>query len=306
METLTLNQVSSSVLTARTTSTESIGFKTHSAYSTLIFLAVDLLAFVIAISIAKSLIHFVYGDVIISLETSLHILSSIAIAPVVIGFFGLYPGYGIGAVDELKKVTYSVFVAFSLILTLTFYFSFSSDITKIFISVSWLIAHVALPVSRVSTRHLLSQTEWWGLPVAIIGAGALGEKIIKKMKTDKNLGIRPVVAFDNDSDRWGYLDGLPVVGNLEVSGKISKKLNITSAILTLENENELHYLSTIKLIMKNFKRVIITSGEHYYGNVWPKVCNLSGIIGLVSQNKLLHPLSYIYLKEFSIFYFLLS
>ena len=85
----------------------------------------------------------------------------------------------------------------------------------------------------------------------IIGAGQAGEKVIKSLRKHEQIGLRPVVAVDDDIDRWGYIDNIPVIGGLEVVPDLAKKMTIDHAIIAMPSVPRTRQKQIIQKYSKN-------------------------------------------------------
>jgi Undecaprenyl-phosphate galactose phosphotransferase WbaP len=123
-------------------------------------------------------------------------------------FLGLYPGVSACPVDEIRRVflaNSSAFVFVSLIL--------ASHQEKM---ISWVIclfacifASVEGIMMRTAVRRIGSHFNWWGYPVVLFGGGALARQVLRKLKSQPQLGLRPVAVVANQPDER-KIEGVPV------------------------------------------------------------------------------------------------
>ncbi len=199
---------------------------------------------------------------------------------------GLYPGFGIDVIDELRSVTYSISVVYALLAGLTFLVK-DGEFSRFMFIMSWGASLFILPFGRSIIRKFLACKSWWGIPVIIIGAGKTGETIITSLKKHSYIGLRPVVAVDDDIDRWGYIDSIPVIGGLDVIPEISSKLRVDHAIIAMPKVDSKKQEQIIKKYSNYFTRVTVIPNLFGLSSLWVSTRDFGGILGLEVQQKLL-------------------
>lgn len=199
---------------------------------------------------------------------------------------GLYPGFGIDVIDELRSITYSTSVVYALLAGLTFFVK-DGEFSRLMFIMSWGLSLFILPVGRSIIRKFVACKSWWGIPVIIIGAGRTGETIITSLKKHSYIGLRPVVAIDDDIDRWGYIDAIPVVGGLEIIPEISSKLRVDHAIIAMPKVESKKQEQIIRKYSKYFSHVTVIPNLFGLSSLWVSTRDFGGILGLEVQQKLL-------------------
>lgn len=151
----------------------------------------------------------------------------------VYGVLGLYPGIGIGAATQLKRITQGTTIIVLGAVALTFLGQSGQDWSRqIFVS-TWLLALPAVPLAHESIRRAFCRTHWWGVPVVVLGAGATGAQVIGLLRAKPWLGLRPVAALDDDRSKHGSaLQDVPIVGALADAGNLRNR-GVSHAILAM-------------------------------------------------------------------------
>jgi len=91
---------------------------------------------------------------------------------------GLYPGYGLGAVEDLRRQTFALLAT----VTITLVFAFASPVVGDSLSRVLLFAWSAgllllAPMSRYAAKWAMMRAGLWGRPVAVLGAGEAGARV---------------------------------------------------------------------------------------------------------------------------------
>lgn len=209
------------------------------------------------------------------------------IVPLVFALRGLYPGYGKDVVYELRNITYSITIVFAILGMLSFLVKGNWEFSRLIFLFSWVISVITVPIGRSFIRHRCAKAEWWGVPVMIIGAGKPGEEVVKSLNEHKHLGLRPIVAVDDDSELWGYCNGVPVVGGLSTVPTLAKKLNIEHAIIVLPGSSRKYQREIIEKYSGCFEHTIVIPDIFGLSSIWVSSNEVGGIFGLEVQQKLL-------------------
>ena len=129
---------------------------------------------------------------------------------------GLYPGYGITAIQHLRKQVVGTFYVGFIILGISLFVSEFILLPVIFTVLATAIGMVISPVLKHLTKRGLSSLGLWGSPVVIIGANSTGKLVAEVMKSRPLVGLNPVAFFDHNPEQVGRsLAGVPVRGTLE-------------------------------------------------------------------------------------------
>ncbi len=211
----------------------------------------------------------------------------VALFPVAFYFSGLYPGYGLTVIDEIKSLTYSISFVFIVLASMTFMLKGEWEYSRTVFFLSWGAILLVLPISRRIMKGLLSDKELWGIPVMIIGAGEAGEKAIRSLKKQKFLGLMPVVAVDDDSDRWGYIDRVPVIGGLQIIPQLAKKLCVEHCMIALPEKDQEEQLKIINSYSGYFSNSTVISDDFGLSYLWVTTKDIGSVFGIELQQKLL-------------------
>ena len=69
---------------------------------------------------------------------------------------------------------------------------------------------------------------------AIVGAGDVGAGLVRELNARSGMGLRPVLFFDDQPDKWGSdLHGLPVVGPPETMGRWKQEFGLDKIIIAM-------------------------------------------------------------------------
>lgn len=222
--------------------------------------------------------------------------------PLAFYFRNLYPGFGVDVIEELRSLTFGSTIVFAVLAAMTFFIKDAWDYSRLAFFLSWACSLVMLPLGRAAVRKMFCEKSWWGIPVIVIGAGSAGEKVISSLQKHKQVGLRPVVAVDDDIDRWGYIHKIPVVGGLSIIPELAQKLKIDHAIVAMPKVPRERLQSIIRNYSKFFSSTTIIPDLFGLSSLWVSTRDLGGILGLEVQQKLLNTSSQFQKRLFDIFF----
>lgn len=109
---------------------------------------------------------------------------------------GLYPGAGLGPVEELRRVTITnsiIHIAWGFLSV-----SVGAEWAGVVLLPSWLISCITVLLFRRLTRKVGAKVRWWGVPVAICGDGKLADSISNMLGSRLDIGYRPILVITNE------------------------------------------------------------------------------------------------------------
>ena len=116
----------------------------------------------------------------------------------------------------------------------------------------WLFGAVYLGVARVmllSVRRQAVRNPALATPTLVIGAGAVGEHLVKRLASDPRYGLRPVGFLDSDPPPSSDLSSTPVAPLLGGTKDLADTITATEArhvILAFASEPDHRLLDTVK------------------------------------------------------------
>ncbi len=285
METLTLNQLSSLIRDQNKNGKSRTAYLQNKLLSSLILLLADLIMIFLSFTLA-GIIRDSFSGSEISFHYPWFMAIAIALVPMMYLSSGLYPGFGVNIVNELRMITFSTSLVFSIILFAGFMANEFMDYSRLIFMVSWVFTIVSVPVGRSFMRKIFGNRDWWGMPVMIIGAGEAGNKVLEALHLNKSTGLKPVVALDDNSDNWGYMDGVPVVGGLEILPIMTDKLNIKHGIIALPDESIERQREIISRYSPYFSDITIIPNIYKLSSLWLSAKDLGGMLGFEFKKNL--------------------
>ena len=196
---------------------------------------------------------------------------------------GLYPGFGLGAVETLRRLSYCTSFAFLVLAAATFVFKLPPDYSRLSFAITWGVSLVSVPGLRFLVLAVVSRWQWWGEPAVLVGSGQLVHWAIRSLQNALSLGYRPVGVLSPDFPWYSRaVEGVPLLGGLELAPHLAER----GVRVALAGEGQ-GGNPTLSWLRQHFPHVVMLR-EYSELPVEPvRVCNLGGVLGLEFTNNLL-------------------
>jgi FlaA1/EpsC-like NDP-sugar epimerase len=158
---------------------------------------------------------------------------SLALFLMVYAVFGLYSASGLGAVEELRRIVLGAALV-SLVLTAAAFLSKAGSVYSrgVLVSFGLLVALLA-PLHRAAVRRCFAGKSWWRTPALILSAGSTARLVVETLRSQSNLGLKPVACLDDNVDLPGDCAGIAIVGPLSLAPELYRTLHIRHAIIAM-------------------------------------------------------------------------
>jgi Undecaprenyl-phosphate galactose phosphotransferase WbaP len=204
--------------------------------------------------------------------------------PLVCAAAGLYPGFGLGPVETLKRLSVAVTIFFLMLVVVTFVLKFPNVYSRMTFGLSWLIALLALPLARSGLVIAAVRLGWWGEPVAIVGTDEkLVGRVVDELRRNPSRGYRPVVALRPDRGSWSCDEVRLPVYPLALAPALARR-GIGAAILI---HDDLTMGSVGTELRACFGQVIVSRGRGEMPVEHVEVRNLGTMLGISYSDQLL-------------------
>ncbi|HEV8148167.1 MAG TPA: undecaprenyl-phosphate galactose phosphotransferase WbaP [Bryobacteraceae bacterium] len=117
--------------------------------------------------------------------------------PLAYAGFGLYPGFGRGPVDELRRLSGSTSLVYAALAVSVFLLKDAAAYSRAAFLMAWTMSLVAVPLARAVLRLLIAKRPWWGDAVAVAGNVDAAHAVAVSLLRRAELGLRPVLVLDS-------------------------------------------------------------------------------------------------------------
>lgn len=199
---------------------------------------------------------------------------------------GLVPGWGLGAVEELRRVVLSVGITFGLTLAAVWLGDVDGSTSRLAVGLAAAAAFVTIPAGRWLVKSALVARDLWGVPVVVYGAGPAGARVVRQLQEERGIGYLPVAVFDDDFDAWGgYLDAVPIVGP---TATVAPEAAV--AFLALPDLDVADQADLLDGPLACYRTVVVVPNLSEAPSLWVTPRDIGGVLGLELSSTLTHRL----------------
>jgi Undecaprenyl-phosphate galactose phosphotransferase WbaP len=200
---------------------------------------------------------------------------------------GLYPGIGVGPVEELRRLSIGSSLGMLAVMGLTFYLRNITMWSRAVLGLTWIFLLITAPLARKIFRRLAVRLGLWGMPVAIFGETDGAATIYSNLRKNPLTGLKPVLCVKADSiqrifpspsrqkdDPW---DGNALFRNINIAIIVPQKAPLGAVKNVLLDKSH------------RFKRIIVMFDDARMGSVWFTPLHLVEHLGLEVTHQLINP-----------------
>jgi Undecaprenyl-phosphate galactose phosphotransferase WbaP len=187
-------------------------------------------------------------------------------------FIGLYPGYGIDPVDELRSIFYGTLLTTLLIF---FFCTFKNSLTfqtMLFQLAFSFILFTTAATNRRYIRKIMLSTKWWGIPTVLYGSHENVRIMFEALRKQKEIGLIPRVLIESDETNYGIKDDN---SDIEAIEYIGKNTNIDHIVIALTEKNSELIKNRIERITDSIKKISLVSDVSAIRSLWLSTRNLN-------------------------------
>ncbi len=201
----------------------------------------------------------------------------------------LTPGWGLGVVDELRKIQGALFIMFTTVLVVSFFTRINLSSSRIVFLFTYLFSAVLIPLARAIMRGIVIKMSQWGVPVSIYGDRKSVQAVILALRAEMGLGYIPSAVFTDDVPLGSVIEGVSVLGNLN-----NTTYRTPVAIVAMANASRHQQVEVLEGPLEVYRRVILIPDLDEAPSLWVIPRDLQGILGLEITKNLLNPFARIF------------
>jgi Undecaprenyl-phosphate galactose phosphotransferase WbaP len=213
------------------------------------------------------------------------------LALVVLGYAqaGLYPGFGLGPVETLRRYSLVTVAAFVVMASLVFVLKLEDSYSRITLALACAASLLLVPLGRAVLARVAQRWSWWREPVVLVGHGGATASAWSLFRDRASTEFRPVgiLAAHGDPPPTTSSDAthgdLPMLGSIEDAREVARA-GVQIAFADLDGPQASRDLDFLRLV---FPRVIMLRGYEDLPVAGVQVRNLDGALGLEYGSNLL-------------------
>jgi Undecaprenyl-phosphate galactose phosphotransferase WbaP len=243
----------------------------------------DILALNIGLIIAGLLRWWLKGQTMIP-EWSWAIITGWILGALVLG---LLPGWGLGAVEELRRTIWLAAGLFALVALGLFLGKIGTEISRLTLTTTILISAPLILLLRNGTRQFLLERGRWGLPTVVYGGSDTGRLAIRALQEQASLGFIPVGIFEDQiAGGEETIEGVPILGGIKESTSAAP-----AAVLAMNDIPRHELVGLLDGPLSSYRQVVIVPDLIEAPSLWVRPRDLGGILGLEVSHNLLDPVA---------------
>lgn len=201
----------------------------------------------------------------------------------------LYPAVPLCPADEVRRIVVVVTVSYlGLAAAMYIIKSITRDMRTVLL-LSWLGTMVTANAGRMFLRFVCAPRSWWGYSTLILGAGPAGRSLLKSLKRQPEIGLKPIAVLDNRIRPGRMLADVPVAGPLDQAAELGEKHGIHYAIIAAADMTPVELDRTLKTAQDRFSHLMVVPDVPGMGSLWVDAKDLGGHLGLEMRHRLLQP-----------------
>jgi Undecaprenyl-phosphate galactose phosphotransferase WbaP len=204
---------------------------------------------------------------------------------------GMYPGYGLDSVEQLRRHTYSVVAVLAILSIFAMAFHVGDLLSRLLLALVFLGLLVLAPFAQHLVKRGLKRIGWWGKPVVVLSFRKPGADVVGLLKERWELGYDPVAALDYrlDTTPAESLEG--VGGQKEWADVVDLARDhcVDTAIFAMPNTRREQLAELVSLASLSFRQVMVVPNLGGITNSAVVARNLAGTFAVEIKYNLLNP-----------------
>ena len=213
----------------------------------------------------------------------------------------IVPAWGLGAVEEFRRIQMLLLAIFSIAGIVVFLSRDYIVPSRIVYVVSYMFSAVFIPLFRIPVKKFLLAIGQWGSPTVLYGSVAKLTEVIDTFKRNPQLGYVPCGIFTEDFVEGGNVKGVPLLGGFtDCTGKAAV------AIVPVQLAEDLSLAEQFDRVFADYRRVVLLPDIREDVFLWALPRTLGSLIGLEITCNLFNPLARIFKRGADLFLVILT
>ena len=193
---------------------------------------------------------------------------------------GLLPGWGHGAVEEIRRLVLTLAGAFALVAVGLFLANANTAgataASRLTLGAAFALSLAFVPLARWSVKGALVRRDRWGVPAVVYGAGVAGARIVRQLQEERGCGYTPVAVFSDEPEDWGgFLDAIPIVGD---TSRVAPQAAV--AFLALPESDRDRQIGLLEGPLSCYRTVVVVPDLFEAPSLWVTPRDFAGVLGL--------------------------
>ncbi len=237
-----------------------------------------------------TILYNVWGREPLSAATVTGFLPSVAVWVGLRALLGLYPGYGLNQVEELRRQTYAVLTTLAITATFALALQVGNQVSRLVLALGFLGILLFAPLTRQLVKWVLMKAGLWGKPVIVFSSGEPGGRVATLLTREWGLGYKPVAVFGGQPapTRRRY-EETPDEKTMADAVLLSRQYGIDTAIFAMPHTRREHLARLVDWASFCFRHVTVIPNLEGIANSAVVARDFAGVFGVEIKHNLLNP-----------------
>jgi Undecaprenyl-phosphate galactose phosphotransferase WbaP len=228
-------------------------------------------------------------------------LSEVAVAAIVpsvmvwIGLsalLGLYPGYGLGSAERLRRHTYSVFATLAVLAVFAVGSQVGDLLSRILLALAFLGLLFITPFVQHFVKLGMKKAGLWGKPVITLSYKETGAKFQELLKQEWGMGYYPIALLDHHLVAAGksYRD-VSCEETLTDAANLARDLGVDTIVFAMPYTRREQLARMVSVASESFRSVLIVPNLNGITNSAVEARDFAGTFAVEIKQNLLDPWS---------------
>lgn len=211
---------------------------------------------------------------------------------VLFAFTGLYPGYGLTSIIEIKQLSKALTLVYGFLGITVYFLKTNTDFPRSIFLFAWVFSLIIIPLLRIIIRNRASLYAWYGTPVFVILNDVEEVTLLESLKRCRRMGWKPILVYlYSQKQKIESILDVPVVSSVDQLINKAEHLSVKRVIVRtpLINLRQDDHHQLIRTLSTAFKSVVLVSPSYELGSIWIEPRDLEGRLGLELHYHLLVP-----------------
>ena len=202
-------------------------------------------------------------------------------------FTRLYPGWGLGATEELRRIVMGLVLLFGGLAALLFLMKRAPGNGRFLLMMGCGLSLLLVPWGRSLAKRTLIRLKRWGVPTVVYGVNGAVEEVVQALQREAGLGYWPIGIFYADPTRQGQrLAGLPVLGDVQQNTP-----EAFVAVVAIPGLSQAQLAALLDGPLAIYRHIILVPDLTEVASLGVRPCHLSGRLALEISSNLSDPVA---------------
>jgi Undecaprenyl-phosphate galactose phosphotransferase WbaP len=203
---------------------------------------------------------------------------------------GMYPGYGLDAVEELRRHTFSLLAALGVLAIFALGFHIGELLSRLLLGFAFTCLLLVAPFIRYFVKRGLKGIGLWGKPVVILSYKGIAANITDRLKQNWELGYNPVAVFGYRLEAKELsperVDDEHALAN---AVDLARQHAVDTALFAMPHTRREQLAKLVNIASLHFRRVFVVPNLGGITNSAARARDLGGTCALEIEYNLLNP-----------------